>query len=302
MLNIKKLLTKILTSFVKKTGDTMSGKLTVENYIDVKNARNITIYSDQNLGDARSSDYWNSYFQVYDKDNTQGGAVTGVSTIFGTDGASRVTLHATRKNGSGTRVANQLNLIQRADGTRSVNVSDSAAWRTAIGAVNKAGDTMTGVLNINMSSGDTYFVANRTDVGVKVGFGVGSGGTNHGVYSYKLSKWLVYGNASTVFVNGIQMDNTLFKYKSYSYAYTVAANSYVNVTGTNLGLSTPSGYTGMGTYKLWPGNSNCGVTLYDVNNTGGSTACQVRNFSGSERSGTLQVGVIYVRTGIISAI
>ena len=67
--------------------------------------------------------------------------------------------------------------------------------------VAKAGDTMTDNLTIAKASGDTYLYAKRTDTSVEVRFGVGSGGTNHGVYSLKLGKWMVYGDASNVYIN-----------------------------------------------------------------------------------------------------
>lgn len=35
--------------------------------------------------------------------------------------------------------------------------------------------------------------------------GIGSGGTNHGVYSNKLSKWLIHADASKVYLNGTEV-------------------------------------------------------------------------------------------------
>lgn len=53
-----------------------------------------------------------------------------------------------------------------------------------------------GTANQNVS-----FKARRTDTNVGVWLGIGSGGTNHGVYSDKLSKWMLYGDASRVHIN-----------------------------------------------------------------------------------------------------
>lgn len=64
----------------------------------------------------------------------------------------------------------------------------------------KTGDTMSGGLRIEKSSGDTYLYAERTDTDVEVGFGVGSGGTNHGIYSFKLGGWMIYGNDTDVYI------------------------------------------------------------------------------------------------------
>ena len=66
----------------------------------------------------------------------------------------------------------------------------------------KTGDTMSGNLTLSKSSGGAYYYAERTDTGVEVMFGVGTGGTNHGIYSNKLGKWMMYGDASNVYLNG----------------------------------------------------------------------------------------------------
>lgn len=49
---------------------------------------------------------------------------------------------------------------------------------------------------------DTYVTAQRSDTGVQVGLGVGSGGINHGIWSGVHSKWMVYGDADNVYLNG----------------------------------------------------------------------------------------------------
>lgn len=54
-----------------------------------------------------------------------------------------------------------------------------------------------GVANENAS-----VTVERSDTNVSLFLGVGSGGTNHGVYSNKLDKWLVYADASNVYLNG----------------------------------------------------------------------------------------------------
>lgn len=53
-----------------------------------------------------------------------------------------------------------------------------------------------------VSGTDASVRVKRTDTGVGIMFGVGTGGINHGVYSDKLRKWLIYGDASSVHVNG----------------------------------------------------------------------------------------------------
>ena len=58
-------------------------------------------------------------------------------------------------------------------------------------------------LNLHKSSGDTGYHAKRTDTDTEVWLGVGSGGTNHGVYSKKLGKWILHGDENYVYINGI---------------------------------------------------------------------------------------------------
>lgn len=44
----------------------------------------------------------------------------------------------------------------------------------------------------------------RTDTNVAMFFGIGASGTNHGVWSYKQNKWLIHGDDSSVYVNGVK--------------------------------------------------------------------------------------------------
>ncbi len=61
---------------------------------------------------------------------------------------------------------------------------------------------------MSQSSGDVRYRAKRTDTGVAVWFGVGSSGTNHGVYSEKLNKWLLYADANNnVYVNDYKISS-----------------------------------------------------------------------------------------------
>lgn len=59
-----------------------------------------------------------------------------------------------------------------------------------------------GDMYVTKGSGDTYIHAKRSDTGTEVGFGVGSGGTNHGIWSYKMNKWLVYSDGTNGYLNG----------------------------------------------------------------------------------------------------
>lgn len=52
------------------------------------------------------------------------------------------------------------------------------------------------------ASTDAFVWAKRSDTEVTVGFGVGSGGKNHGVYSSVLSKWLIHSDGTDIYIGG----------------------------------------------------------------------------------------------------
>lgn len=95
-------------------------------------------------------------------------------------------------------------------GTGASNAADA---RTNLAVLPLAGGTLTGkvtstyadvgiVTQHGTAGRDTGLQATRTDTGVSAFFGVGSGGVNHGIYSYKLGKWLIYGDGSNIYCNG----------------------------------------------------------------------------------------------------
>lgn len=89
--------------------------------------------------------------------------------------------------------------------------------------------------------------------------------------------------------------------KAYTYTYSLAAGGHAYVSGANLGLSTPSGYTPIGVQVLWSGNANVSVMGFQANVTGSSSFCELINHGSSAVSNaTLNVSVIYVRSGSYS--
>lgn len=208
-------------------GDTMTGNLIVSHggspKVIVKNTDMDTTADSLTATEE-------AYFAVFDKNNKY---ATWIGTSESTAGLVNASFSA-RRVVSGSNVNNSLSLRVAKDGTRSVVVSDAAVWRTALGAVNIAGDTMTGQLKIEQDSGDTYLYAKRTDTSVQAGMGVGSGGTNHGVYSWGYNdgsyhsdgKWMIYrNNAGSVIVNGKATDNVLKSGDTMTGVLTLAAGS-----------------------------------------------------------------------------
>lgn len=105
--------------------------------------------------------------------------------------------------------------------------------------VNTAGSTMTGVLNSSAatdastnhegaftvahgtSNKDAMLVTRRTDTSRQLGFGIGSGGTNAGIYDYTINDWIVKSDGSNATFNG-----------NASTATTVSSTLAVNKGGT----------------------------------------------------------------------
>lgn len=144
-----------LADFVKKTGDTMTGNLTMDNrsvFAQSATLKDGTLVSSPTTSIAR--------FYLADKDGYNLGYLV---PYFNSDGR-QATLLAARRHIGDNDIVNSLYLYVAANGARSVVVSDAAAWRSAIGAVNKAGDTMTGNLLISKSGAESDFAMKRTDI------------------------------------------------------------------------------------------------------------------------------------------
>ena len=106
-----------------------------------------------------------------------------------------------------------------------------------------------GVANENAS-----VTVERSDTNVSLFLGVGSGGTNHGVYSNTLDKWLVYADASSVYLNG-----------NAETASTLSATLSVGKGGT--------GATTLTSGAALIGNGTSAITTRSItNNTATSTA------------------------------
>lgn len=57
------------------------------------------------------------------------------------------------------------------------------------------------------SNTDVQYIAKRTDTNTQVHMGIGADGVNHGVYSDKLKKWLIHGDNTYTYFNGMADDH-----------------------------------------------------------------------------------------------
>lgn len=118
--------------FVSKSGDTMSGDLSINS----NNARtkyinpNMTLDTSANNGLASDSSY-GAYFT-----DKNGNAVGDVSVTTRSTGRNYAQLMARNKKTDGTSVANYIDVIADKDGSSSYYVSDPAAFRKCISVNN----------------------------------------------------------------------------------------------------------------------------------------------------------------------
>ena len=167
----------------------------------------------------------------------------------------------------------------------------AAAARTNLAVLPLAGGTLTGkvtstygdigiVMQHGTASKDCGISMKRTDTEVQMFVGVGSGGVNHGVYSNKLGKWLIYGNDTSVICNG----------------------TATNVTGT-----VAIGHGGTGATTAAAARTNLGITctsLYNGSLSSGSITFNYGNYNaylilGQPGSATAIAGIV-VPKGMIT--
>lgn len=147
------------------------------------------------------------------------------------------------------------------------------AGGTVTGQVKSTWENQGGFLIEHGEAKDACFKATRSDTGTSVYMGVGTGGTNHGVYSLSLNKWMIYGNASEVKVNGTAENVT----GTVAVAHGGTGATTAAAARTNLGIACTSLYSGTlttgsttfnyGSYKAYiiigqPASSSARVALF----------------------------------------
>ena len=145
---------------VSKSGDTMSGDLYIQKSSFPRLFTKNTTYT--NGTDTPATNQWVGGVEFKDKNDISFGYV---DAQLQSDGTSNIRLLARSYNGG--NIDNNLILYSAPDGTRTVTVTHPAAWRSAIGAVNIDGDTMTGSLTISKDASSLGFWVkdNRWELG-----------------------------------------------------------------------------------------------------------------------------------------
>lgn len=148
----------------------------------------------------------------------------------------------------------------------------AAAARNNLAVLPLAGGTLTGkvtstygnvgiLMEHGTASKDCGIQMKRSDTDVQMFVGVGSGGVNHGVYSTKLGKWLIYGTDTAVICNGTATNVT----GTVAIGHGGTGGTTAAAARTNLGVAATSLYsgslTGTGSCTFNYGNYNFYVIL-----------------------------------------
>lgn len=94
--------------------------------------------------------------------------------------------------------------------------------------------------------------------------------------------------------------NTSVALKTYTYNYSISANSYISVTGSDLGLSVPTGMKVIGIRNFATGNSN--VYASRIVHSIDGTCAILRSNNDQAATGTFSVGFIYVNSEMVNEI
>lgn len=212
---------------VSKSGDTMTGDLemTAKRWIKTKdssgftypmmldNGTNMWIGSEKTATQHHTGAMYLS--AGYNKSTSKGYATIYISVPNATNtNATNYGVYHTGNKPSKSDVG-----LANVDNTSDLNKPISTAMQEALdekigtdaldGVVQKSGDTMTGELIFEADSSvgtyGNFLSARRTDTNIEVGMGVGTAGTNHGVYSITQKKWLIYGNKTSIYTGALNV-------------------------------------------------------------------------------------------------
>lgn len=158
-----------------------------------------------------------------------------------------------------------------------------------------------GQMTIMKDSGDVLLRAKRTDTKTEARFGIGSGGTNHGIWSTSLNKWMIYSNGTNVYLPAKTVANDTFRAKSLNSQYMGTINGANWIYMGEFELSSQSQYA---VIECYTGNGQNG---YDYQNTH-LTILLKKGWSGADSpigitakftqnySSLIRVGIVYTNT------
>lgn len=126
----------------------------------------------------------------------------------------------------------------------------------------------------NSTAVDTFYVAERSDTDVKIGFGVGSGGSRNGLWSYGNSRWLIFGDGDkTRLGHTDQSLSSIYigKYSVLDLVYPVGS-IYMSTVSTDPGTLFGGTWVQIPVSRtLVSAGSSSQTSVYLVNEKGGAT-------------------------------
>jgi len=97
--------------------------------------------------------------------------------------------------------------------------------------------------------------------------------------------------------------NNLLQSKQYTYAYTIAASSRLDITVSNFNISTPSGYTPFGFSYINTGSQHVFPVTISPNATASSSnILTLKNTATTSVNATATIRVLYIKTGFYNAL
>lgn len=87
--------------------------------------------------------------------------------------------------------------------------------------------------------------------------------------------------------------------KSYTYGYTISANSSLVMTAADFDFATPSGYTPLAIVNMTTGNNSVVFRAVSSAPAGGTSAALVAvNIAGTSQTATATIKVAYIKTAM----
>lgn len=132
----------------------------------------------------------NSFFAFGDNSNSSIAAPTnGNGIILGADGANKTSANMRLFSWYGISFTTSCENQTIPVGQSAVYINCRTGELTARGNVYTVGD-----------KGDVRYWATRSDTGASIWYGVGSGGTNRGLYDVGMNKWMIYSDGTNVYL------------------------------------------------------------------------------------------------------
>ena len=261
-----------LTGKVNKTGDTMTGNLIIKNAtagaVQITNPNTDLREADNNVSSAQSNQ-----FRIVDDGSHMTMGYFG-TTVY-PEGLVQGTLQVSNFDTNGDPVSNGISLTVDKDGSKSYSVSDEAAFRRAIGVLNRPAANAGADLSL-VTTGDKYTWNNKSDLAI----GTTSTTAAAGNHTHTLSL------ASDSGTSSVSLSaNTKYKLTAGGKSIIFTTPSDTNTTysaGTGISLSGTT-FSNSGVRSISTGSSNGTIS---VNTNGTSANVSVKGLGSAAYSNT----------------